>query len=207
MPLKGSFATLLAGTLIYVTATTAYGTMVSAFARTQIAALFGTAILTVLPATMFAGMMVPVSSLTGIARLMGRLFPMSYYLPVSVGTFTKGLGFADLGRNLGSARGVRSDPDFDLTFCCCAGRNARRRPMRSLANIFWLGTKELRSFLRDYVLLGLVLYASRSRSSRRRRAVRRKCTTPRSLSLTRTIRHCRGGSRMRSSRPIFSRRT
>jgi ribosome-dependent ATPase len=100
VPLKGSFATLLAATLIYVTVTTAYGTMVSAFARTQIAALFGTAILTVLPATMFAGMMVPVSSLTGIARTMGRLFPMSYYLPVSVGTFTKGLGFADLGGNL-----------------------------------------------------------------------------------------------------------
>jgi len=31
--------------------------------------------------------------------------------------------------------------------------------MRPLANIFWLGTKELRSFLRDYVLLGLVIYA------------------------------------------------
>ena len=31
--------------------------------------------------------------------------------------------------------------------------------MRTLANIFWLGTKELRSFLRDFVLLGLVIYA------------------------------------------------
>ncbi len=31
--------------------------------------------------------------------------------------------------------------------------------MRMLANIFWLGTKELRSFLRDYVLLGFVAYA------------------------------------------------
>jgi len=31
--------------------------------------------------------------------------------------------------------------------------------MRSIANIFWLGTKELRSFLRDYVLLGLVIYS------------------------------------------------
>jgi len=29
----------------------------------------------------------------------------------------------------------------------------------ALANIFWLGTKELRSFLRDYVLLGLVIYS------------------------------------------------
>jgi len=31
--------------------------------------------------------------------------------------------------------------------------------MRTLANIFWLGSKELRSFLRDFVLLGLVVYA------------------------------------------------
>jgi ABC-2 type transport system permease protein len=31
--------------------------------------------------------------------------------------------------------------------------------MRTIANIFWLGTKELRSFTQDYVLLGLVIYA------------------------------------------------
>ncbi|MGO9005511.1 MAG: ABC transporter permease [Beijerinckiaceae bacterium] len=30
--------------------------------------------------------------------------------------------------------------------------------MNALANIYWLGTKELRSFFRDYVLLGLVIY-------------------------------------------------
>jgi ribosome-dependent ATPase len=100
VPLKGSFPTLLLGTLIYVSATTAYGMLISAFARTQIAALFGTAILTVLPATMFAGMMIPVSSLSGMAQIMGRLFPMTYFLPVTVGTFTKGLGFSDLALKL-----------------------------------------------------------------------------------------------------------
>jgi len=51
---------------------------------------------------MFAGMMVPVSSLTGMGRIMGRLFPMTYFLPVSVGTFTKGLGIADLASQLGA---------------------------------------------------------------------------------------------------------
>jgi len=102
VPLRGSFPALLVATLIYVTATTAYGMVVSAFTRTQIAALFGTAILTVLPATMFAGMQVPVSSLTGMARIMGRLFPMSYFLLVSIGTFTKGLGFADLATDAGA---------------------------------------------------------------------------------------------------------
>ena len=100
VPLKGSFAALLLGALIYVTATTAYGMLISAFARTQIAALFGTAILTVLPAIMFAGMTVPVSALSGMAQIMGRLFPMTYFLPISVGTFTKGLGFADLATKL-----------------------------------------------------------------------------------------------------------
>jgi ribosome-dependent ATPase len=102
VPLKGSFAMLLIGVLVYVTTTTAYGMVISAFANTQIAALFGTAILTTLPATMFAGMMVPVSSLTGMARVMGRLFPMSYFLPISVGTFTKGLGITDLSTQLGA---------------------------------------------------------------------------------------------------------
>ncbi len=31
--------------------------------------------------------------------------------------------------------------------------------MQALSNIFWLGTKELRSFFRDWVLLGLVIYS------------------------------------------------
>ena len=31
--------------------------------------------------------------------------------------------------------------------------------VQKIANIFWLGTKELRSFLNDWVLLGLVIYA------------------------------------------------
>ena len=97
VPLRGSFLALLVGALIYVTTTTAYGMVISAFARTQIAALFGTAILTVLPATQFAGMMTPVSSLSGVAQIMGRAFPMTYFVPISIGVFTKGLGFADLG--------------------------------------------------------------------------------------------------------------
>jgi len=100
VPLKGSFPTLLLGVLIYVTTTTAYGMVISSFTRTQIAALFGTAILTVLPASQFAGMMTPVSSLSGMAQAMGRAFPMTYFVPISVGTFTKGLGFLDLDKNL-----------------------------------------------------------------------------------------------------------
>jgi ribosome-dependent ATPase len=102
VPLKGSFLGLSVGAVIYVTATTAYGMLISSFTRTQIAALFGTAILTVLPATTFSGLLVPVSALSGVAQFMGRAFPMTYFLPISVGAFTKGLGFHDLARDLAS---------------------------------------------------------------------------------------------------------
>ena len=100
VPLKGSFLTLTFAALLYVTATTGIGMLISAFCSTQIAALFGAAILTMLPATQFCGMLVPVSSLEGFAALMGRGFPMTYFLRVSVGTFTKSLGFHDLYQNI-----------------------------------------------------------------------------------------------------------
>ena len=100
VPLEGSFPTLLVGALLFVTTTTSWGMLISAFASTQIAAMFGTVILTVLPATQFSGMMVPVSALSGVAQLMGRGFPMTYFVPISVGTFTKGLGIEDLWPDL-----------------------------------------------------------------------------------------------------------
>ena len=100
VPLKGSFPALLVGTAIYVFTTTGYGMLISTFCKSQIAALFGTAILTILPAQQFSGMMTPVSSLSGMAQFIGLCFPMSYYRPISVGTFTKGLGFADLGSSI-----------------------------------------------------------------------------------------------------------
>jgi len=99
VPLKGGFLPLSVGALLYVCATTGFGLFMSSFAKTQIAAIFGTAIATTMPATQFSGMMTPVSSLTGAAAVIGMLFPTTYFIKISVGTFTKALGFADLARN------------------------------------------------------------------------------------------------------------
>jgi ribosome-dependent ATPase len=96
VPLKGSFLTLALGALLYVTATTGIGLLVSAFTSTQIAALFGTAILTMVPATQFSGMIIPVSALSGTGATVGALFPSTYFMEISAGTFTKALGMADL---------------------------------------------------------------------------------------------------------------
>lgn len=96
VPVKGSFATLSFGALLYLVTTTGIGLLISSFTKTQIAALFGTAIATTVPAVLFSGMMQPVSSLEGSAAVMGLSFPTSYFMTISVGTFTKALGFADL---------------------------------------------------------------------------------------------------------------
>jgi ribosome-dependent ATPase len=96
VPMKGSFATLFAGALIYVTASTAVGLLISTFMRSQIAAIFGTAILSILPAVSFSGMTDPVASLEGFGRVVGEIYPTTHFLTIARGTFSKALGFSDL---------------------------------------------------------------------------------------------------------------
>jgi ribosome-dependent ATPase len=100
VPVKGSLAALTLGTLLYVFATTGVGQLISTFTRTQAAAVFATAILTVIPAVNFSGLLTPVSSLSGGAKLLGLSFPAAWYQPISVGAFTKALGFSDLWFNI-----------------------------------------------------------------------------------------------------------
>lgn len=64
--------------------------------RSQIAAIFGTAVLTMLPAGQFSGILDPVSSLEGAGWLIGQIFPTTHYLTISRGVFSKALGFSDL---------------------------------------------------------------------------------------------------------------
>ena len=75
VPLKGSGWMLTLCTLLYVTATTALGMLVSTFTSSQVAAVFITAILTILPTTQFSGLLQPVSTLDGGARVFGTLWP------------------------------------------------------------------------------------------------------------------------------------
>jgi ribosome-dependent ATPase len=96
VPIKGSFLTLTAGAFLYVIAATGLGLLISAFVRSQVAALFGTAVLTLLPAVQFSGMIDPVSALEGAGALMGRIYPTTHFLSIARGTFSKALDFSDL---------------------------------------------------------------------------------------------------------------
>ena len=96
VPLKGSFLILSLAALIFVTVTTDIGLLISSFAKTQIAALALTAILTLLATITFSGLTTPVSSLQGPGAIIGALFPVTYFLNISRGIYTKALAFADL---------------------------------------------------------------------------------------------------------------
>ena len=99
VPLKGSLPALAVGALFYVWATTGFGMLVSSFVNSQIAAIFATAILAMVPTMNFSGFMTPVSALSGGAKITSALFPASYFQQISVGSFTKALGFSDLWPN------------------------------------------------------------------------------------------------------------
>jgi ribosome-dependent ATPase len=100
VPVKGSFVTLAFGALLYVMAATGFGMLISTVVRTQIAAIFAVAILTILPAVNFSGLLTPVSSLAPVAKMIGLGFPSTFFQQISVGTFTKALDFRELATDL-----------------------------------------------------------------------------------------------------------
>jgi ribosome-dependent ATPase len=96
VPLKGSLLTLLVGGLLYIICATAMGLLMSTFTKSQIAAVFGTAIITLLPAIQFSGLIYPVATLEGIGAVIGQIYPTSHFLVISRGVFSKALGMGDL---------------------------------------------------------------------------------------------------------------
>ncbi|WP_428548326.1 ribosome-associated ATPase/putative transporter RbbA [Profundibacter sp.] len=100
VPLRGDPMALVFGALLYAVAATGYGLIISTLAKTQVTAVFAAAILSVMPTLQFSGMITPVSSLEGAAHIMGTLWPTTWYMGVSVGVFTKGLGLAELSGHI-----------------------------------------------------------------------------------------------------------
>ncbi|MFC6804393.1 ABC transporter permease [Methylophaga thalassica] len=96
VPLTGSFWALLVGTFLYIVVATCMGQFISAFTKTQIAAIFLTMITSIVPCVNYAGLINPINSLEGAGYVVGHIYPASYYLLICRGAFTKGLGFDEL---------------------------------------------------------------------------------------------------------------
>jgi ribosome-dependent ATPase len=100
VPLTGSLAMLTTTAFTFILSATAIGLLMSTFMKSQIAAIFGTTIGTMVPAIQYAGLINPISSLEGIGAFVGRILPTTYFLAIARGTFSKALGFAELWPSL-----------------------------------------------------------------------------------------------------------
>lgn len=100
LTVRGSAFALVAGAFLYVYATTSLGILFSSFVSTQVAALFIATVVSLIPAVNFSGLLVPVSALSGSGRWVGLAFPSGWFQEISIGAFTKGLGFATLSPDL-----------------------------------------------------------------------------------------------------------
>jgi ribosome-dependent ATPase len=96
IPFKGSFPALITGAMLYIIISTSIGLLISTFTKTQIASLVAAFVITMVPCFDFSGLTTPASTLTGGAKFMSLVFPARYFLNISVGTFTKGIGFPEL---------------------------------------------------------------------------------------------------------------
>jgi ribosome-dependent ATPase len=106
VPIKGSFLMLALVTVLYVMATTGLGMVTSTFTSSQVAAVFVTAIMTIIPTIQFSGLLQPVSTLEGGAKIIGSIWPATYYMHSSLGAYTKGLSPALMM------------PDITFLLCC-----------------------------------------------------------------------------------------
>ncbi len=100
VPFTGSFLVFTLAAFLYVSAATALGLVISAFMKSQLAAIFATSLLTLLPAVQFSGLVDPVSSLEGGGAIISKLYPTTYFMTISRGVFSKGLGFQELTSSL-----------------------------------------------------------------------------------------------------------
>ncbi|MBB5049155.1 ribosome-dependent ATPase [Rhodopseudomonas rhenobacensis] len=114
LPVRGSAVGLIGGALLYVFATTAMGILFSSFLRTQVSAIFVVAVVSIIPAVNFSGLLVPVSSLSQLGRIFGLAFPCGWFQEISIGAFTKGLSLATLAPNLAVLFG------FGVAYLACA---------------------------------------------------------------------------------------
>ncbi|CAM4310840.1 Leukotoxin translocation ATP-binding protein LktB [Novosphingobium lubricantis] len=98
VPITGSPFALLLGGLLFVLASTGLGLLISTAVSSQVAAIFATALISLIPSINFSGFLYPVSTLEGPSHMIGLAFPSSWFQIISLGTITKGLGPESFGQ-------------------------------------------------------------------------------------------------------------
>ena len=100
VPIKGSFLTLTLASFSFSIFATGMGLLASTITKSQIASMFLVMLGTLIPVMQFSGIINPVSSLEGVGRWFGEVYPAAHMVNVSRGVFNKGLSFEDLHQSV-----------------------------------------------------------------------------------------------------------
>lgn len=95
-PFTGSPAFFTVATAAFALCTAGIGLLVSIFVRTQIAAIVVTMIITLIPALLYSGVLIPLSSMGASAQALAYLVPAMHYAIIIDGSFLKGIGVSQL---------------------------------------------------------------------------------------------------------------
>jgi len=96
VPVRGSLALLGLLSLVYVFVALSFGLMISTVARTQLIAMFGTLMATILPTIMLSGFIFPIASMPELLRWIANVLPATYFLIIIRAIMLKGVGIAEL---------------------------------------------------------------------------------------------------------------
>jgi len=94
LPFRGSFFLFWLASELYVFVALGFGLLVSIIASSQIVAMIVTVMLTIIPAFMYSGMIMPISSMSGEAFITAHIYPVMYYNHIIYDTFLIGQGFS-----------------------------------------------------------------------------------------------------------------
>jgi len=94
VPFRGSFILYLLTGMLYIFISISIGLLVSIIAKTQIVAIVATMVVTIIPGFLYSGMLMPISSMTGISYVEAHVYPTMYYTHLLYDYFLVGDGLA-----------------------------------------------------------------------------------------------------------------
>ena len=92
VPIRGSFALLLAATAVYLLSTLGIGLFISTISRTQQQAMM-TMFFFFIPAILLSGFVFPIANMPEVVQYLSYADPLRYFLVIIRGIFLKGNGF------------------------------------------------------------------------------------------------------------------
>lgn len=96
IPMKGHLVSLLPGAFLYVLINVSFGLLVSSVTRTMVSAQIVTIIVTVIPAFLYSGLLIPVANLEGAAKIVAHLYPSMHFMKIVHGVYLKNLNILSL---------------------------------------------------------------------------------------------------------------